>query len=319
MVLAIKILLIIAFLLTALNEFYFHIVLGLQQEQHILKAQKSKYDMIAFGSAYCRHGIDFPEACHGYNFGIVSEFFYYTDKMLREYAPKCLKQNGIVYLIIADLVFARVGKGIYGSERYSILLSKKSLGEEFALKDYLKFRFPLLVNPKKGLFLIAHYIIKGSKRNGYYQYYMMEHNQYDYKKCVEAAKARCTSWCRQFGTQDTVSGEIPQSLSEQFALTRPFLTGMIDFCLKNGYRPVLVVTPVSKVMNECIGDDYIKKVLYDNIEQANVQKVPFLDYLRDERFSDISLYSNNADCLNARGRRMFTEVLVSDTKKIFKA
>ena len=59
-----------------------------------------------------------------------------------------------------------------------------------------------------------------------------------------------------------------------------------------------------------------ERVLFDNIRKANKQHVPFVNYLRDERFSDYKLYHNNADFLNARGRKLFTDVLVKDTIKI---
>ena len=91
---------------------------------------------------------------------------------------------------------------------------------------------------------------------------------------------------------------------------------MIQFCIDKGFKPVLVVTPVSKAMNECISDAFIKKVLFDNIKLANKQGVPFFNYLKDERFQDISLYANNADCLNARGRKLFTKVLLNDTQNL---
>ena len=55
----------------------------------------------------------------------------------------------------------------------------------------------------------------------------------------------------------------------------------------------------------------------NGIKMANEQKVPFLDYLKDARFQDISLYANNADCLNAKGRKLFTKLLIEDTNKIF--
>ena len=46
---------------------------------------------------------------------------------------------------------------------------------------------------------------------------------------------------------------------------------------------------------------------------SNKQNVPFMDYLEDPEFDDSSLYCNNADFLNARGRELFTKKLLNDT------
>ena len=139
----------------------------------------------------------------------------------------------------------------------------------------------------------------------------------NYEQTLQQARKRCSSWCRQFGLKDTVSDEIVPELEKIFIETRAVLTNMIQFCLDNGFKPVLVVTPVSQAMNECLSDAFIQKVLSANINMANTQKVPLLNYLRDERFQEISLYANNADFLNARGRKLFTNVLLKDTRDLY--
>lgn len=309
MIASFLILLILILFLLALNEYYFYVVLSHTQELQILKGKKGRnYSWIAFGSSYCRYGLASGENLSGSNFGVAAQFFYYTDKMLREYAESCLKKNGTVFLIIADLVFAEVGQGLYEAARYQLLLSKKTLGDEFSAWTYLKLRYPLIFNPKK-IKNLLYYLVKGKNDE-----YSLSTNKLTEEQALFAARKRCKDWCEQFGLYDTFSKEIPSELEETFSKTREILTGMIQFCLEKGFKPVLVVTPVSEIMNSQLGDDFIKKVLYDNISLANKQQVPLLDYLRDERFKDISLYHNNADFLNAKGRKIFTEVLLKDAK-----
>ena len=309
----IVIILVITIIAFLLNEFYFHVVLSYTQELQILKGKNGKnYDWIAFGSSYCRFGLtstpDEDEV--GFNFGVAAQFLYYSDKMLREYAETCLKKNGIVFLIIADLVFAEVGRGLYGADRYQLLLNKLSLGNDYSFKTKIRLRFPLFSNPKRLKHLLRH-IIKGNNDT----YSSLSYNTLNEKQALTAAKQRCKDWCDQFGLKDTFSTEIPSELEIKFAKTRKILTGMIQYCYDNGYNPILVVTPVSGIMNSQLGNLFVKKVLYDNISLANIQGAPLLDYLKDERFQDISLYHNNADFLNAKGRRLFTEVLVNDALK----
>ena len=146
----------------------------------------------------------------------------------------------------------------------------------------------------------------------------LENNKLSEEKVKEAADMRCESWCRQFGLRNTIDSAISDELTQTFVQTRQVLTDMIQFCLDNQLKPLLVVTPVSAIMNERISDAFMEKVLFSNIKKANVQNIPVLNYLRDNEFEDYRLYHNNADCLNARGRCLFTKKLLTDTKSVFK-
>ena len=311
----IVILLIVSILLIAflLNEYYYRVAGDNTQDFHMRKGEKGgPYDAISFGSAYCRFGLDFNKCnIKGYNFGYGSQFFYYTDLMLHQYAKTCRK-SGVVYLIIADLVFATEGKGIYGAEEYIKFLNKDLLGDEYSVKAYLKARFSLFFNPR----LVAKCLRKMLGITIPTQFDTLETNQLTLQQAEAEADKRCKSWCRQFGLSDTVTDIIPEELEDTFSKTRKILTDMIQYCLDNDLKPILVVTPVSKIMNDRLSDAFIERVLFDNIRKANKQHVPFMNYLRDERFSDYKLYHNNADFLNARGRKLFTDVLVKDTIKI---
>lgn len=292
-----------------LNEYYYNIVLRNTQEHQIMRGRKKKnLNWISFGSSYCRYGLSSGEDEVGFNFGVAAQFLYYSDKMLREYATSCLKNKGNVYLIIANLVFAEVGRGWYGAERYNELLKKKTLGDDFSYKQRLLLRFPLLAHPRN-IKRLLRYIIKGDQN----QYSTLRYNELSEKEVHDQAAKRCSDWCRQFGLKDTISNDLSDELLKKFANTRKILTGMIQYCLDNDFKPILVVTPVSKIMREHLGNDFIQIVLYDNIKMSNKQNVPFMDYLEDPEFDDSSLYCNNADFLNARGRELFTKKLLNDT------
>lgn len=295
-----------------LNEYYYWVVSDYTQVYHMRKGEKGgPYEAIAFGSAYCRYGLDFSGTdVKGYNYGYASQFFYYTNLMLHQYAKTC-KKGGVVYLIIADLVFAKEGKGLYGAEEYVKFLKRPILGDEYSAGRYLRSRFALFLHPRLVVRCVKR--LFGIKFPDSYK--SLENNSLTEAEVITEAEKRCKSWCRQFGMADTMGNSIPKELDDVFIKTRKILTDMIQFCLDKGLKPILVVTPVSKIMNDRLGDDFIKRVLFDNISKANIQNVPLVNYLRDERFGDYKLYHNNADFLNARGRRLFTETLVSDTKQ----
>lgn len=299
--------------LFSLNETYLWVVLRNSQEVQILKGKtrQKKYDAVAFGSAYCRYSIDFADY-NGYNFGIASQFFHYTDMMLKDIVPNRLKKGGIVFIIIADLVFAREGKGLLDPQRYQLLLSKNALGDEFSLRGFIKERYPVICNPLLIKKIFESVLKRIVKKTGTIQ----TNIEGGENSAIKAARGRCRSWCEDFGLTDTITSIIPQQLEEEFIKSRQLLSGMIEYCLKNGCRPVLVVTPVSEIMNKELGEEFVNKVLYDNIRLSNIHNVLFLDYLRDCRFSDYRLYQNGADLMNVKSRKKFTEILLRDSSLI---
>lgn len=292
------------------NEYYRKLIYKRSSAGRVLHVAKMHYDMMAFGSTYCFFAIKSSKAMA--NFGVQGQFFYYTDKMMKHFIPKCLNSGGIVYIIIADLVFSTTGKGWYSPQRYIGLLPKDVLGDEYSFIKYLRYyRFPLIFNPKRIASLMK-IVIAGNKED----FDNITVNPYNSEQTRLVSEQRCNAWCQQFGLKDTVSDEIPARLEEEFVKTRGMLTNMIQFCIDQAYIPVLVVTPVSRIMNDLLSDKFLHKVLYANIEKANKQNVPFLDYLRDSRFADYNLYDKSGDCLNATGRELFTKLLIEDTYKL---
>lgn len=299
------------------NWLYKELVLRNTQEYQIKRGanRKNTYDIVSFGSSYARYGFDFTKCdIEGYNFGVMPQFLFYTFKMVKDYVSSC-KSDAYVAIVLPDLVFGEPGKGKYGADRYALLLSKEAQGDEYSLyKELFVKRFPLLKPSLHNLKKCIKDIRRISKE---FREYQLMHNELSERQVDEAAKSRCNDWIKEFHLKDTLSDIIPQELEIKMAESRQILTDIIEFCLSKDLRPVLVVTPVSGIMNRHLSDAFMKKVLYDNIEMANKKMVPVLDYMRDERFADADYYCNSADLLNLRGRRLFTEVAVKDIIEVY--
>lgn len=299
-----------------LNEYYKHIVIKNEQEAHIKRGRKKskEYDIVAFGSSYARYTFDFSETgISGYNFGFVAQFFYYTDKMIRAFSGS-FKEGCKVVITIPDLCFAEVGDGMYHPQRYVMFLNKKELGNEFTLTNFILYNyFPIMTQPYMNFKKLIKYIL-GKDKNDEYSSVLV--NPLSKQRVNVMALQRIISWISSFNLMDTQSDTVSEELENKFVKTRILLTQMIQYCLDRGFKPVLVIPPVSGIMNSHLGDAFIKKVLLDNIELSNIQNVPVFDYLRDSRFQDEKLYSGNADFLNVRGRKLFTKAFVDDLKMI---
>lgn len=307
---AILIILILLFLFVIANEYYRHVVIRNDQEAHIKRGSKVKnaYDIVAFGSSYGRYAFDFSECgINWYNFGFVAQFFYYTDKMIRAFRPSYNADCKVV-ITVPDLCFAEVGDGLYHPQRYVSFLDKSALGKEWSIKNYFLYViFPLLSSRKNIKRLIKHVLGKDKDT-----YASMLKNPLNESKTMAQALIRTSGWVSSFGLYNTTTDVVPKELEKKFQKSTDLLSNIIQYCLDEGLKPCLVVTPVSSVMNSLLSDAFLKKVLYSNIRKANKQNIPVFDYLRDERFQDIDLYAANADFLNARGRKLFSNVFYQD-------
>ena len=317
MIYIIAILLLCLALLFILNFYFVLVVRKDEQEEYIKRGSRARnlYEVAAFGSSYCKYAFDFEgTGVKGYNFGIVAQFLYYTDLMIRSFRSS-YKDNALIFIVLPDLVFAEGGKGLYGASRYVRFVNKKLLNDEYSIIQKIFLSYLPLFIPSLSNFKICIKKILTFKRSD--DYNKLRHNTLSIPQNMLAAKQRCKDWCEEFKLNDTISQEIPPLLKEKFKQSQTILTGIIDYCIKENLRPVLIVTPVSGIMREHISKPFLEEVLYSNIIKANVQNIPVLDYLDDDRFIDIDLYANNADFLNARGREFFTKIVLEDVKKYY--
>lgn len=91
---------------------------------------------------------------------------------------------------------------------------------------------------------------------------------------------------------------------------------LVDFCLKNGLRPVLITTPITTVLNDIYAQESpdFFPTFYRFIEdiQARFPSVPYFDYSHDQDFSpQIELFADG-DHLNVYGAKKFTARVVED-------
>jgi hypothetical protein len=87
------------------------------------------------------------------------------------------------------------------------------------------------------------------------------------------------------------------------------LSDLIDYCLNRNYKPVLAITPVCKDLRSYMSEEFLEEFLYKNIQTANQDRIRFLDYSKDTRFAESSLYRKNRLFLNEKGRSMFSDIL----------
>lgn len=280
---------------------------------NILQSNKFKeipdnLDIINLGSSYAKYAFDYSKVgVNGFNFGIQPQSLSYDFRILKQYKNK-LKKNGVVIITIPDFVFAFLDYPIKEyNYRYYSFLNKENILNYSSLKKFLLNYFPLILQPKK-----LKYILKDISKENSDSLVFMENNE----EVKKEAQKRVNGWKKEFKLLGTEKSEdTPLNIKEMFRQTQSLLEEMINYTLSNELKPVIVVPPCSKELNDFFSDEFLKEILYSNIEKANKNLIPVLDYLKEPEFQDYHLYVNS-DFLNVNGRELFTKRVVADLKKI---
>lgn len=88
---------------------------------------------------------------------------------------------------------------------------------------------------------------------------------------------------------------------------------MIQFCLDRKLRPVICILPVTDYLGNRFSEDFVNNQILAYINEANTQKCPVLNHLKDKRFTDSSLYINSF-FFNLHGRKQFTKMIIEELK-----
>lgn len=87
---------------------------------------------------------------------------------------------------------------------------------------------------------------------------------------------------------------------------------IIDYCLTNGWRPVLVGLPCCKELGSSIPYEFVNDCFLKCVRSLSGNNdIPFLDYSTDEELSSIQNYLD-IWYLNYAGRQVFTRKLIDD-------
>lgn len=280
---------------------------------NILQSNKFKeipdnLEIVNLGSSYAKYAFDYSKVgIKGFNFGIQPQSLSYDFRILKQFKDK-LKKNGVVIITIPNFVFAFLDYPIdeYNYKYYSFL-NKENILNYSSLKKYLVKYFPLLLQPRK-----LKYILKDISKENMDRLVFVESKE-DAKK---EAQKRINGWMSQFKLLNINNKEeLPLDIKKMFIETQNLLEEMINYSLSNELKPVIVIPPCSKELNDFFSDEFLEKILYSNIEKANKNLIPVLNYLKNSEFQDYHLYMG-VDLLNIKGRKLFTNKVIADLKKI---
>ena len=127
---------------------------------------------------------------------------------------------------------------------------------------------------------------------------------------IEDARHRIEGWLKEFNLR-TLDESLSKDLKEGISNSVAIMQKMIDYLLERELRPVIILLPTSKPLQQYFTQDIKQRLVYDFINQINRPIVEFLDYSKTEEFQDPQLYFDSL-FMNLRGRKLFTHRVISD-------
>lgn len=137
----------------------------------------------------------------------------------------------------------------------------------------------------------------------------LNENTMSSKQLEDDALCWIRNWKKEFNIADL---EYPLTEEHEFGRNEKvfLLRKIVDFCKERGYRPIVVIPPVTKYLSKYFTPRF-REVYIDSFIRETNRDVKVFDYLMDEALSDETLYFNSF-FLNKRGRRIFTERVLTD-------
>ena len=306
------ILIIILFLITCaflLNVLYKHTNAYQNQFTDVRKFSTKggvgdNLEIINLGSNHPKFGFDYIGIdVRGENWAVGPETFEYDFAVLRKNVTHLAPEAVVVIPIclLEFFLYRQKGQTIH-TKYYSFLNSKDIVG--YSLFDKLKnYNFPLFFHPMR-----LRSLFKDAKKDN--------RLSLDSNLCKTEADLNkdadkwVNSWNKEFGIKlpsPTLSTENHNDILKNIQI----LKEMIEYCLSKGLKPVIAILPVTNYLYSRFTPEFIEKHILAYIDDANEAKVPVVNYLTDERFTDSSLYINSF-FFNTKGRKKFTKQFIED-------
>lgn len=117
-------------------------------------------------------------------------------------------------------------------------------------------------------------------------------------------------WKSQFFIKD-FDDELSLLNKNSYEESKEILYKIVDFCLRYGFKPVIVMPPVSPMLKRSFTSKMLNKCINQYVKEAVGDCVLFLNYLDDKTFSDIK-YFRNSYFMNTIGSERFTQRVLCD-------
>lgn len=280
--------------------FYLFVTWKIQCRYNRLLNVQNQIDIMNTGSTYGYYDFDYSNLkVKGGNLANVPQYLDYDFILLKKYIHK-VKIGGKVLIVLPYFVFAGGNTNDDKKVYYEALYPWEM--KQFKIKRLLRFIWKAAKEPFTNTYKKEQDKWKGHVAS--------------FSEKEEHAKKRIHDWEKTLKIPDVKSDEITEELLKRIEDNKKIVLSMISLCIREKREPVLLIPPTSEIMQKLVSKRCLKRYLRDPIEEI-IQKtgIQCLDYMDQDEFGSVDLYLNS-DCLNEKGRKLFTASVVEKLYEI---
>jgi hypothetical protein len=265
-------------------------------------------EIVNLGSNQPKFAFDYSETgMLGMNWAVGPQAFEYDFRILKKFC-NFLNHNAFVIIPVCLFEFF-LYRYPYDSANYKYykILDSAHINNYSLWTKLTRIDYPVLTAGYKLL-----RIIKDVPPNRGLE---IDHNPMNEREMKRDAEKWISGWLKQFSLDNlepiVLSEENRRSIEKNIAI----LSEIIDFCLEQNYRPVVMLLPVTKALRDLLPESFIHEYILGNIKKANKKNIKTLNYLDDDRFVMPELYFNSF-FFNKTGRKYFSKTITEELNRL---
>lgn len=269
--------------------------------------EERNFDVVVLGSASAKWAFDFRDCgLKCMNWAQAPQTLVEDYRLLRNF-HSILRSGG--YVIITVMPFTSLNKqtGIYDAFKYLKINSQEPIEPHLYEEACRYFHNPLLFG-RPAISAGIRYLLRREWPTDTPEVWA-DTNPMDEDQLKRDALHFVNGWKSQFGI-----GSFDDDLTAANIEARRFRVGLmqtvIDFCLERDYQPVYLIPPVTTYLASHFTPRFQETYIYSFLKEVQ-RDIPLLDYSKVAELQDKDLYFNSI-FLNQRGRKMFTQQVLSD-------
>lgn len=258
------------------------------------------YDIVNIGSSSAKYAFDYSNvSIKAFNWAEQPQSLSYGYKILKTYFS-ILRRGGVVVISLGpfsgldvDDIWpeARNDKYYYTLDPALIVNYRKVA---------MRRRYPLLVSPIRSLKELVKRFLRYPQNSG-----KVEKNRF-----LNDADKWYHNWLKEFEIDD-INAPLSEENKRRQGKRVALLSDIITFCQQRDLRPVIVIPPLHPYLASKLSGIFRENYIYSFINKANTARVPFYDYMDDERFASDKYYRNTF-FMNDAGAKYFTEIFLKE-------
>lgn len=265
---------------------------------------EDRFNIVNLGSNHPKFAFDYSDTgVKGMNWAVGPQTFMYDFAILRKY-KKHLNPGAKVIIPVCPLKFFLLDTPWNNRVKYYGMFSKHEMPNYNTKQKISEYIFPALCHP-----LRAKRIIRDFRADERLLLVQNPMNEEQIAKDATFWIEGC--WNPEFNIDIANMSSLSEGNKRSINGNVRILSEMVQYCLDNGFQPVLTMLPVTKELSSKFPEDFIQRHILRYINESNKQGVPVLNYLKDERFTTPDLYINSF-FMNANGRKYFTKIFVNE-------